>query len=737
MGDQSKDIILSIRGMSKSFGRNRVLDHINLDVRKGTVMGLMGENGAGKSTMMKCLFGTYQKDEGTIYLDGKEVNFSGPKDALENGIAMVHQELNQCLERNVVDNLFLGRYPVNSLGMIDEGRMKNEASELFRKLGMTVNLDQPMRNMSVSQRQMCEIAKAISYNSKVIVLDEPTSSLTVQEVDKLFDMMRMLRDQGISLIYISHKMDEIFEICDDISVLRDGNLVMTKSAKETNMNELITAMVGRVLENRFPPVDNQPKDVILSIQHLSTKYEPYLQDVTFDVREGEIFGLYGLVGAGRTELLAYYFSIRNLERMSLQVSDTVSIQMYRAACQKKHVRRIPELRQNAGLTTPLLAGLLHTKLYLPATGYSAEERKLIFYHELTHYCHRDLWYKMLLRICASIYWFNPFLLIMLKEADKDIENLCDTAVVRRVNKKEHKLYRQLLLRTVAMENQIPYVTASLNDSEMVFKDRILYMVNIRKLRKGILPGILVTLLLAGGNLVFNVSAGTDTVSVETEKSGIEKNADPEKNNVPDYAPFSEMVTMQKAAETQDEGGVTENTDTEDSVDEEEKADAETNDEPAMENSGQVSETTDDGITSDNNGSVSSYENLPAGVPYTSGFTTTSGVASIVAPGGGDEESRVLYDNGDGTYSDYYGSRYSYQGDGNWADANGNSYRTWNDEGYHFGNQLEQHELQGSNGTVNVIETTNGDYYYCDADGVGYTDNGDGTWTDENGNIYTE
>ena len=157
MGDQSKDIILSIRGMSKSFGRNRVLDHINLDVRKGTVMGLMGENGAGKSTMMKCLFGTYQKDEGTIYLDGKEVNFSGPKDALENGIAMVHQELNQCLERNVVDNLFLGRYPVNSLGMIDEGRMKNEASELFRKLGMTVNLDQPMRNMSVSQRQMCEI----------------------------------------------------------------------------------------------------------------------------------------------------------------------------------------------------------------------------------------------------------------------------------------------------------------------------------------------------------------------------------------------------------------------------------------------------------------------------------------------------------------------------------------------------------------------------------------------------
>ena len=310
MTDAKNDIVLSIRGMSKSFGRNRVLDHINLDVKRGTVMGLMGENGAGKSTMMKCLFGTYQKDEGKIFLNGKEISFSGPKDALENGIAMVHQELNQCLERSVTDNLFLGRYPTNGAGVVDEGGMKKKASELFRKLGMTVNLSQPMRNMSVSQRQMCEIAKAISYNSQVIVLDEPTSSLTVQEVDKLFEMMRMLRDQGISLIYISHKMDEIFEICDEISVLRDGKLVMTKPAAETNMGELITAMVGRSLESRFPPVDNTPGDTILSVQHLSTKYAPYLQDVSFDVREGEIFGLYGLVGAGRTELLETIFGVR-------------------------------------------------------------------------------------------------------------------------------------------------------------------------------------------------------------------------------------------------------------------------------------------------------------------------------------------------------------------------------------------------------------------------------------------
>lgn len=424
------------------------------------------------------------------------------------------------------------------------------------------------------------------------------------------------------------------------------------------------------------------------------------------------------------ELLSYYLSMRNLKRMSIQVSDPVSIQMYREACRRKHVRKMPELRRNAGLTTPLLAGLFHTKLYLPATGYSAEERKLVFYHELTHYCHRDLWYKMLLRVCASIYWFNPFLLIMLKEADKDIENLCDTAVVNRVNKKDHRLYRQLLLRTVAMENQIPYVTASLNDSGMVFKDRILYMVNLRKLRRGVLPGILVTALLAGGNLVFNVSAGTTAVPVNTEKTALEKNTDSEEKNAPDYAPFSQLVNMQKTTappieENPAENAVAENAETETSVSSEENS------------------ATDYDSGSDSDGSVSNYDTLPEGVPYTSGFSNASGVASIVAPGADDDESRVLYDNGDGTYSDDYGTQYSYQGGGTWTDANGNSYHTWQDEDYYFGTQLGQHELQGSNGTVNIKETTNGDYFYRDENGVGYTDNGDGTWTDENGNTYTE
>lgn len=436
------------------------------------------------------------------------------------------------------------------------------------------------------------------------------------------------------------------------------------------------------------------------------------------------------------EFLAYYLSMRNLERMSLPVSDQVSIQIYRNVCRDKSVHKVPELRQNAGLTTPLLAGLFHTKLYLPATGYSAEERKLVFYHELTHYCHRDLWYKMLLRICASIYWFNPFLLMMLKEADKDIENLCDAEVVYHVNSKEHKLYRQLLLRTVAMNNQVPYVTASLNDSEMVFKDRILYMLNIRKFRRGILPGILAAVLLAGGNLAFTVSAGAETAKAEQQNDQTAEN--PDANTATDTAPFSEMVDMQEITEMQDS---TEATATENAAESEEDYAENTATETASvsdeEDGAQGTESTASENGSDADGDGYYYEQLPDGVPYTSGFSGSSGVASIVAPGESDTESRVLYDNGDGTYSDDNGFRYSYQGNGSWADANGNSYNTWNDADHNSGTELDQRELQGSNGTVDIKETTNGDYYYRDSNGVGYTDNGDGTWTDENGNTYTE
>ena len=307
--------ILELRNLSKSFGKNKVLNGINLSIKKGSVLGLMGENGAGKSTMMKCLFGIYAKDEGQILLDGKPIDFKNPKEALESGVAMVHQELNQCLDRTVTDNLFLGRYP-KRLGVIDEHRMLKEANKLFASLGMNVNPGTVMRTMSVSQRQMVEIAKAVSYDAKIIVLDEPTSSLTENEVEKLFSIVNSLRKKGVSFVYISHKMDEIFQVCDEVAVLRDGNMVLQKEVdaihKDEEMNELITAMVGRSLDKRFPDVDNVPGEDYLEIRNLTTKYEPILEDISFTVRKGEIFGLYGLVGAGRSELLESMFGVRTI-----------------------------------------------------------------------------------------------------------------------------------------------------------------------------------------------------------------------------------------------------------------------------------------------------------------------------------------------------------------------------------------------------------------------------------------
>ena len=232
----------------------------------------------------------------------------------------VDQELNQCLERNVIDNLFLGRYPKNSLGVVDEGRMKKEASDLFRKLGITVNLTQPMKKMSVSKRQMCEIAKAISYNSKVIVLDEPTSSLTAPEVAKLFKMMRQLKDQGISLIYISHKMDEIKRISDEVTIMRDGQWISTDKTENLSTDDIIKRMVNREMTNRFPAKDNVPGDVLMEVSHLTGKYMPTCQDVSFELRAGEVLGVAGLVGSRRTELLSTIFGIMARESGEIKLN---------------------------------------------------------------------------------------------------------------------------------------------------------------------------------------------------------------------------------------------------------------------------------------------------------------------------------------------------------------------------------------------------------------------------------
>ena len=297
-----------MKGISKSFPGVKALQGVSLKVRRGTVHALMGENGAGKSTLMKCLFGIYSKDSGEVFLDEEKIEFKNSKDALENGVAMVHQELNQALKRNVMDNLWLGRYPTKFGIIADEKKMYNDTMEIFNMLNIDINPRTELFNLSVSQRQMVEIAKAVSYDSKIIVFDEPTSSLTDKEVKHLFEIINMLKEKGCGIIYISHKMDEILKISDDITVMRDGQHIATERAKDMNMDKIIKLMVGRELKTRFPERQNKPSDVIMDVRNLSGMYS-HIKDISFKLRKGEILGIAGLAGSGRTEIVETIFGI--------------------------------------------------------------------------------------------------------------------------------------------------------------------------------------------------------------------------------------------------------------------------------------------------------------------------------------------------------------------------------------------------------------------------------------------
>ena len=303
-----QEVLLQMTDICKEFPGVKALDHVSLTVKKGTVHALMGENGAGKSTLMKCLFGIYSKDAGKIELEGKEVNFKNSREALNNGVAMVHQELNQALKRNVMDNIWLGRYPMTAGIMVNEHKMLEDTNKIFEELGIAVDPKRIMSTMPVSQRQMVEIAKAVSYNSKIIVFDEPTSSLTEEEVEHLFKIINMLRDRGCGIIYISHKMAEILRIADEVTVMRDGTWIATEPAEELTTDKIIRLMVGRELTNQFPPKTNKPGEVALEVEHLTARYS-LLQDVSFKARKGEIVGLAGLDGSGRTETLENIFGV--------------------------------------------------------------------------------------------------------------------------------------------------------------------------------------------------------------------------------------------------------------------------------------------------------------------------------------------------------------------------------------------------------------------------------------------
>ena len=294
------DVILTMKGIDKSFPGVHALDHVDLEVRRGEVHTLMGENGAGKSTLMKVLTGIYSKDEGTITYEGKEVEFTNPREAQDAGIVIVHQELNMLGHLTVAQNIFIGREIMNGK-LIDDKKMNEEATKLFQQLGIDIDPTETMSRLTVGKQQMCEIAKAISHDAKVIIFDEPSAALTEAEIEELFKIIRDLRDKQLGIVYISHRMDEIKVITDRVTVMRDGGYVGTLITEECTKDDIINMMVGRVIYEDPKTESAVPKDapVVLKVEHLNAGR--MVRDVSFELRKGEILGFSGLMGAGRTE----------------------------------------------------------------------------------------------------------------------------------------------------------------------------------------------------------------------------------------------------------------------------------------------------------------------------------------------------------------------------------------------------------------------------------------------------
>jgi len=294
------EVILTMKGIDKSFPGVHALDHVDLEIRRGEVHALMGENGAGKSTLMKVLTGIYSKDSGTITYEGREVEFHSPKEAQDAGIVIVHQELNMMGHLTVAQNIFIGREPRSGL-FIKDAAMNAEARKLFKQLNIEIDPKETMSNLTVAKQQMCEIAKAISHEAKIIIFDEPTAALTDTEIEQLFVIIRDLRAKGYGIVYISHRMDEIKKITDRVSVMRDGQYIGTLITEDCTKEDIINMMVGRVIyeEPKTHSMVAPDAPVVLKVEHLNAGR--MVQDVSFELRKGEILGFAGLVGAGRTE----------------------------------------------------------------------------------------------------------------------------------------------------------------------------------------------------------------------------------------------------------------------------------------------------------------------------------------------------------------------------------------------------------------------------------------------------
>ncbi len=306
------EYILEMNHITKVFPGVKALDDVSLKVRAGTVHALMGENGAGKSTLMKCLFGIYHEDGGEIILDGKEEKIMTSKQALDLGVSMIHQELHPIRFRPVMENIWLGRFPMKGVA-VDKKAMIQKTKELFQEVDLDIDPEVLAGALSASNLQLVEIARAVSYNSKIIIMDEPTSSLTENETQHLFKIIKQLQAKGCAIIYISHKMEEILKIADEVTIMRDGQYVGTWDSKDLTTDLIISRMVGRDMTNRFPPKEYVPaEEVVLKVEGLTSPLEKSFKDVSFELKRGEILGIGGLVGAQRTELVEAIFGLREI-----------------------------------------------------------------------------------------------------------------------------------------------------------------------------------------------------------------------------------------------------------------------------------------------------------------------------------------------------------------------------------------------------------------------------------------
>lgn len=343
---------LEMHGVSKSFPGVKALDQVNLNVRPGTVHALMGENGAGKSTLMKCLFGIYKMDEGEVLVDGEKMNIGNPDEALHHGLAMVHQELQPVPDRTIAENMYLGRYPLKSYGplkVIDHKTMNEETVKWLENVKMPFDPKKKLGELSISQMQSVEIAKAVSQDARLIILDEPTSSLTENEVEALFKIVRDLKSRGVSFVYISHKMAEIRQIADDITIMRDGTYVGSWNMEEISDGEIVKKMVGRELTNVYPPLDNEPGEVLMEVKGYTSISSRSFQDCSFKLRRGEILGFGGLVGAQRTELMEAIFGIRHTKSGEITLNGKqISIKCPHDAI-KNGIGMITEDRRGTGI----------------------------------------------------------------------------------------------------------------------------------------------------------------------------------------------------------------------------------------------------------------------------------------------------------------------------------------------------------------------------------------------------